>query len=133
MLVKQHPWDHCYWPLASQEWDIHCQIQESWFINHREELRWALNFDNILSFRAFLISFWLYQGQATDILIQAEEITRIKKSITEIYAKHTKQPFDILYNHMERDKFLSPDEAKALGLIDTVLEHPPAVPTSGSN
>lgn len=68
------------------------------------------------------------QGQATDIQIQAEEIIRMKKSLTEIYSKHTKQQYDILYNHMERDKFLTPDEAKELGLIDSVLKHPPSVP-----
>lgn len=54
----------------------------------------------------------------------------MKKSLTEIYAKHTKRPYDELYNYMERDKFLTPDEAKELGLIDSVLIHPPAVPES---
>lgn len=54
----------------------------------------------------------------------------MKKALTEIYAKHTKLPYDELYNYMERDKFLTPDEAKTLGLIDSVLEHPPAVPES---
>lgn len=66
------------------------------------------------------------QGQATDIQIQAEEIIRLKKNLTEIYAKHTKQPYDVLYNHMERDKYMSPDEAKELGIIDSVLQHPPS-------
>lgn len=73
------------------------------------------------------------QGQATDIQIQAEEIIRMKKNLTEIYSKHTKQPYDILYNHMERDKFMTPDEAKELGIIDSVLKHPPAVPEESSN
>lgn len=58
---------------------------------------------------------------------------RLKKSLTEIYAKHTKQPFETLYNHMERDKFMSPEEAKTLGIIDSVLEHPPAVPECGTD
>lgn len=65
------------------------------------------------------------QGQATDIQIQANEIIKMKKQLTEIYQKHTKQSYDLLYGKMERDTFLSPDEAKVLGLIDTVLEHPP--------
>lgn len=65
------------------------------------------------------------QGQATDIQIQADEIMRMKKALTEIYAKHTSRPYDELYNYMERDKFLSPDEAQKLGLIDSVLTHPP--------
>ena len=68
------------------------------------------------------------QGQATDIQIQAEEIMRLKKTLTEIYAKHFNQPYDVLYEKMERDNFLNPVEAKALGLIDTVLVHPPSVP-----
>lgn len=71
------------------------------------------------------------KGQATDIQIQAEEIIRLKRSLNEIYAKHTKQPFESLYHQMERDKFMSPEEAKELGIIDSVLEHPPAVPETG--
>lgn len=77
-----------------------------------------------------IVWFWFisFQGQATDIQIQAEEILRMKKSLTEIYSKHTKRPYDELYNYMERDKFLTPDEAKTMGLIDSVLVHPPSVP-----
>ena len=40
--------------------------------------------------------------------------------------KHTKQEYDILFSKMERDTFLNPEEAKALGLVDSVLEHPPS-------
>ncbi|XP_065357283.1 ATP-dependent Clp protease proteolytic subunit isoform X2 [Calliphora vicina] len=65
------------------------------------------------------------QGQATDIQIQAEEIVKLKKQLTNIYVKHTKQTYDLLYQRMERDNFMSPEEAKQLGLIDHVLEHPP--------
>lgn len=65
------------------------------------------------------------QGQATDIQIQADEITKLKKQLTNIYVKHTNQSFDKLYNCMERDNYLSPEEAKEFGLIDHVLEHPP--------
>lgn len=64
-------------------------------------------------------------GQATDIEIQAQEIMKLKKQLTEIYVKHTSQAYEVLYNKMERDTFLSPDEAKSLGLIDSVLVHPP--------
>lgn len=67
-----------------------------------------------------------HQGQATDIQIQATEIQNLKKQLTEIYVKHTKQTYDCLYEKMERDNFLSPEAAKQLGLIDEVLEHPPA-------
>lgn len=66
-------------------------------------------------------------GQATDIQIQADEIMKIKKKLTNIYAKHTSQEYDLLMAKMERDTFLDPEEAKALGLIDSVLEHPPSV------
>lgn len=66
-------------------------------------------------------------GQASDIQIQAEEILKIKKKLTNIYAKHTNQEFDLLTAKMERDTFLDPEEAKQLGLIDSVLEHPPSV------
>ncbi|XP_055372242.1 ATP-dependent Clp protease proteolytic subunit [Condylostylus longicornis] len=66
-------------------------------------------------------------GQATDIQIQAEEIIKLKKQLTKIYEKHTKQSFELLTEKMERDTFMSPEEAKALGLIDHVLEHPPTV------
>ncbi|XP_058446303.1 ATP-dependent Clp protease proteolytic subunit, mitochondrial [Malaya genurostris] len=65
-------------------------------------------------------------GQATDIQIQAEEILKLKGKLTGIYAKHTKTAADILFSKMERDTFLSPEEAQALGIIDTVLEHPPS-------
>lgn len=72
------------------------------------------------------------QGQATDIQIQAEEILKLKKQLTEIYGKHTKTAVDVLYAKMERDTFLNPEEAQALGIIDTVLEHPPSS-TEGSS
>lgn len=66
-------------------------------------------------------------GQATDIQIQAEEILKLKQKLTHIYAKHTKQEYSLLLAKMERDTFLDPEEAKALGIIDEVLEHPPTV------
>jgi len=65
------------------------------------------------------------QGQATDIQIQAEEIMKLKKQINHLYVKHTRQAIDHIESVMERDKFMSPVEAKLFGLIDTVLEHPP--------
>lgn len=64
------------------------------------------------------------KGQATDIQIQAEEIMKIKKKLTNIYSKHTNTDYDILMAKMERDTFLDPEEAKELGLIDSVLERP---------
>jgi len=62
------------------------------------------------------------QGQATDIIIHAEEIKRIKEMLIEILAKHTGQPKEKIANDIERDYFMSPEEAKAYGLIDKVIE-----------
>ncbi|XP_073824781.1 caseinolytic protease proteolytic subunit [Musca autumnalis] len=70
------------------------------------------------------------QGQATDIQIQAEEIVKLKKQLTQIYVKHTKQPYEVLYQRMERDNFMSPEEARQIGLIDQILEHPPEMSAS---
>jgi ATP-dependent Clp protease protease subunit len=61
------------------------------------------------------------RGQATDIQIQAAEILRIKKYLTQLMAIHTKQPEEKLSRDMERDFYMSADEAKAYGLIDQVL------------
>jgi ATP-dependent Clp protease, protease subunit len=66
------------------------------------------------------------QGQATDIEIQAKEILRIRHRMNELYAKYTGQPLDVIENAMERDKFLSADEAKTFGLIDEVFDKRPA-------
>ncbi|KAK2555101.1 ATP-dependent Clp protease proteolytic subunit [Acropora cervicornis] len=74
-----------------------------------------------------------FQGQATDIAIQAEEILNLKKLINNIYVKHTGQPIDVIENALERDKFMSPDEARAFGLIDKVLSHPPSMNDTSSS
>lgn len=65
------------------------------------------------------------QGQATDIQIQAEEIIKLKKQINSLYVKHTGLELDVIEKNMERDKFMSPFEAKDFGLIDKVLIRPP--------
>src|SRR5690606_18012051 len=65
------------------------------------------------------------QGQATDIEIHAREILRIRHRMNELYAKYTGQPLDVIENAMERDKFLSADEAKDFGLIDEVFDKRP--------
>lgn len=67
------------------------------------------------------------RGQATDVMIQAQELQNIKKQINGLYVKHTKQPIEVIEQSMERDKFMSPQEAKEFGLIDTILEHPPDI------
>jgi len=65
------------------------------------------------------------QGQATDIEIQAKEILRIRHRMNELYAKYTGQPLETIENAMERDKFMSSDEAKAFGIIDEVFDKRP--------
>ncbi|XP_072027291.1 ATP-dependent Clp protease proteolytic subunit, mitochondrial-like [Amphiura filiformis] len=72
-------------------------------------------------------------GQATDIQIQAEEILKLKHQINNLYVKHTKQPINIIAESMERDRFMSPQEALDFGLIDQVLEHPPLPEEDGKN
>ena len=62
------------------------------------------------------------QGQATDIIIHAEEIKRIKEMLIDILAKHTGQPREKIAQDIERDYFMSPQEAKDYGLIDKVIE-----------
>jgi len=63
-----------------------------------------------------------YQGQATDIEIHAKEIMDLKKRLNQIYSKHTKKSEDEIKKALERDKFMSPTEAKDFGLIDVVVE-----------
>jgi len=65
------------------------------------------------------------QGQASDIMIHAEEILKLKKLVNGLYVKHTGQSADDIDRMMDRDKFLSPEHAKKFGLIDKILEHPP--------
>lgn len=62
------------------------------------------------------------QGQATDIEIQAREILRLRAKLNEIYVKHTGQKIGAIEKAMERDNFMSAEEAKAFGLIDQVVE-----------
>jgi ATP-dependent Clp protease protease subunit len=65
------------------------------------------------------------QGQATDIEIQAREILRLRARLNEIYVRHTGQPLEVISTAVERDKFLTPLEAKEFGLIDEVVENRP--------
>lgn len=65
------------------------------------------------------------QGQASDIEIQAQEILKLRSRLNEIYVKHTRQPLDVIEQNMERDKFMSPEEARTFGLIDEVVEKRP--------
>jgi ATP-dependent Clp protease protease subunit len=65
------------------------------------------------------------QGQATDIEIHAREIIKTREQLNKIYAERTGQTVEKIAADMERDRFLSPEEAKAYGLIDQVIERRP--------
>ena len=62
-----------------------------------------------------------FQGQAADIEIHAREILALRGRLNDIYVKHTGQKLDAIEDAMDRDKFLSPEDAKAFGLIDEVV------------
>ena len=62
-----------------------------------------------------------YQGQATDIMIHAEETLKLKKRLNEIYVHHTGQKLKIVEAALERDNFMSPEDAKDWGLIDEIV------------
>ncbi len=64
-----------------------------------------------------------FEGQATDIEIQAREVIAIKRRLEEIIAQHTGQPLDKVSKDMERDYFMTADEAKEYGIIDNVVAH----------
>ena len=63
-----------------------------------------------------------FQGQATDIQIHAKEIQSLKTRLNTIYSKHTGKSVDEISKALERDNFMTPDEAKKFGLIDSVVE-----------
>jgi len=63
-----------------------------------------------------------YQGQATDIEIHAKEILALKQRLNKIYSKHTKKSEEQIKKALERDNFMTPNEAKDFGLIDEVVE-----------
>ena len=63
-----------------------------------------------------------FQGQATDIQIHAKEIQSLKTRLNTIYSKHTGKSVEEISKALERDNFMTPDEAKKFGLIDSVVE-----------
>ncbi len=62
-----------------------------------------------------------FQGQATDIEIHANEVLSLKKRLNEIYSKHTNKSVDEIKSALERDNFMTPENAKEFGLIDKVV------------
>ena len=63
-----------------------------------------------------------FQGQATDIEIHANEVLSLKKRLNEIYSKHTGKSVDEIKTSLERDNFMTPEDAKDFGLIDKVVD-----------
>jgi len=63
-----------------------------------------------------------FQGQATDIEIHANEVLSLKKRLNEIYSKHTGKSVEDIKSALERDNFMTPDNAKDFGLIDKVVD-----------
>ena len=66
-----------------------------------------------------------YSGQAKDITIHTKQIVRVWDSLNALYSKHTGQPVDVIEKNMDRDNFLTPEEAKEFGLIDEVIDQRP--------
>jgi ATP-dependent Clp protease protease subunit len=66
-----------------------------------------------------------FQGQATDIMLHAQEILNLKKRLNEIYVKHTGQPIKKIEDALERDTFLTGEMACQFGIIDKVIEKRP--------
>ena len=64
-----------------------------------------------------------FEGQATDIEIQAREVISIKRRLEKVIAQHTGQPLDKVSKDMERDYFMTADDAKEYGIIDDVVAH----------
>ncbi|MGQ0527617.1 MAG: ATP-dependent Clp endopeptidase proteolytic subunit ClpP [Alphaproteobacteria bacterium] len=74
------------------------------------------------------------RGQATDIEIQAREILRLRERLNKLYVYHTGQKLAMIEKAMDRDNFMSSDEAKVFGLIDEVVEaRPDALPIGGGD
>jgi ATP-dependent Clp protease protease subunit len=63
-----------------------------------------------------------FQGQATDIMLHAQEILNLKKRLNEIYVKHTGQPLKKIEDALERDYFLTAEMARDFGIVDKVID-----------
>ena len=72
-----------------------------------------------------------FQGQATDVDIQAKEILRTRQRLNDILSNHTKQPMDRIRKDTERDYFMSAEEAQKYGIIDQVISHAPSLKDKG--
>ncbi|KAM7271468.1 hypothetical protein ACFE04_030682 [Oxalis oulophora] len=66
-----------------------------------------------------------YSGQAKDMTIHTKQIVRVWDALNELYSKHTGQPIDRIQSYMDRDYFMTPEEAKEFGIIDEVMDQRP--------
>jgi ATP-dependent Clp protease protease subunit len=69
-----------------------------------------------------------FEGQATDIMLHAQEILNLKKRLNEIYRKHTGQLLQKIEDVLERDYFMTAEMAKDFGLVDKVIDKRPEMP-----
>ena len=74
-----------------------------------------------------------FQGQASDIQIQAQEILRLRRTIDQILAQHTGKPVDQITRDSDRDFYMSPEEALEYGLIDHILSNQRTAPAVSPN
>jgi ATP-dependent Clp protease protease subunit len=73
-----------------------------------------------------------FSGQASDIQRHAEDIVKMKRRLNEIYVKHTGQPYEVIEKTLDRDHFMTAEQAKAFGIIDVVREkRPDTEPAAG--
>jgi ATP-dependent Clp protease, protease subunit len=72
-----------------------------------------------------------FQGQATDIMLHAQEIVNMKARLNEIYVKHTGQPLKKIEDAVERDTFLTAEMAKDFGIVDKVIDRRPVENSAG--
>ena len=73
-----------------------------------------------------------FQGQASDIERHAQDIIKLKRRLNEIYVEHTGQPYETIEKTLDRDHFMTAEEAVDFGLIDKVLEER-AIPTENND
>jgi ATP-dependent Clp protease protease subunit len=62
-----------------------------------------------------------FSGQASDIERHAEDIIKMKRRLNEVYVKHTGQPYEMIEKTLDRDYFMTADQAKDFGIVDKVL------------
>lgn len=103
----------CVW-LAASMWSIFLAWWAKW-------KRYSLQHSRVMIHQPLIMWWWL-TGQATDIQIEAEEMMKLKKMLTETISKHTGMKFDKLAKDMERNKWLSPEDALEYWIIDKIIK-----------